>query len=151
MSISDDFETIINYAHFFNWAPDWIVAKDIYENIPKSYSVLMPFVYSYLEELIRSTTSEYSMPLLNKDGKKNHLKVGIRLIELAKIENSNNPEYISLLEATEKYYKYESENYLEENGRNNTIHGHLHPRFWTQENFEKLIHDIAELSPFSRF
>ena len=46
MSVFDDFETILDYAHMWNWAPDWNVVKDIYLRIPESYSVLTPFAYS---------------------------------------------------------------------------------------------------------
>ena len=123
MPVFEDLEIILDHAHFWNWAPDWSVVKDIYSCIPESYSVLMPFAYSYLEELIRSTTSEYGIPFLDRNGKKFNFKVGMSLIKLAK----------------------------DENGRNKVVHGHLHPRFWTKEDFEQLIHDIAELSPFAGF
>ena len=39
----------------------------------------------------------------------------------------------------------------EENGRNKVLHGHLHPRFWGKEDFENLIHDIAEMSQYAGF
>lgn len=57
MSINDDFKEIINYAHFWNWAPDWGVVHEVYQKVPNSFYVLTLFAYSYLEELIRSTTS----------------------------------------------------------------------------------------------
>lgn len=31
------------------------------------------------------------------------------------------------------------------------MHGRVHPRFWSQEVFEDLIRDIAELSKYSKF
>ena len=151
MSVSEDFETIFNYAHFWNWAPDWDVAKKVYQKVPDAYSVLTPFAYTYLEELIRSTTSEYRIPFLDRNGKKYKFKVGMSLIKLAKEENSNNPPYIALLDNIRKYFMYEYEYPSDENGRNKVMHGHLHPRFWSKEEFEQLIHDIAELSPFARF
>ena len=151
MSVFDDFETILDYAHFRNWAPDWNVVKDIYSRIPESYSVLTPFAYSYLEELIRSTTSEYGIPFLDRNGKKNNFKVGMGLIKLAKEENTDKPEYIASLDKMKKYFMYEYEDPADENGRSKVVHGHLHPRFWTKEEFEQLIHDIAELSPFAGF
>lgn len=151
MSVFDDFETILDYAHFRNWALDWNVVKDIYSRIPESYSVLTPFAYSYLEELIRSTTSEYGIPFLDRNGKKNNFKVGMGLIKLAKEENTDKPEYIASLDKMKKYFMYEYEDPADENGRNKVVHGHLHPRFWTKEEFEQLIHDIAELSPFAGF
>lgn len=151
MSVCEDFETILDYAHFWNWAPDWNVVNDIYSRIPESYSVLTPFAYSYLEELIRSTTSEYGIPFLDRNGKKNNFKVGMGLIKLAKEENADKPEYIALLDKAKKYFQYTYEDPTEENGRNKVVHGHLHPRFWSKEEFEQLIHDIAELSPFAGF
>ena len=59
MSINDDFQNIINSSHYWNWAPDWILAQKIYNKFPDSFSILTPFTYSYLEETIRSNTSEY--------------------------------------------------------------------------------------------
>lgn len=47
MSIYEGFDEIWSYSHFWNWSPDWLVVKEIYEKIPSSYSVLMPFAYSY--------------------------------------------------------------------------------------------------------
>lgn len=150
MSVFDDIDIIINYAHFWNWVPDWDVVRDIYSRIPESYSVLTPFAYSYLEELIRSTTSEYGLHFIDRNGMKTKFKVGMALIKLAKEENANNPKYVALLDKVKKYYTYEI-NLSEENGRNKVVHGHLHPRFWSKEGFEQLIHDIAELSRFSGF
>lgn len=98
MPVFEDLETILDHAHFWNWAPDWSVVKDIYSRIPESYSVLMPFAYSYLEELIRSTTSEYGIPFLDRNGKKFNFKVGMSLIKLAKEENADKPEYVALLD-----------------------------------------------------
>lgn len=149
MSVFDDFNEIMNYAHMWNWAPDWDVAKEIYTKIPESYSVLMPFAYSYLEEMIRTTTSEYGLPLFDHTGKHISLKVGLKLINMAIDENKENSEYVELLEKAKRHFKYTES--LEDNGRNNVIHGHLHPRFWSKEAFELLIHDIAELSKYSRF
>lgn len=146
-----DFDRIIDHAHFWNWAPDWEIVKSIYSKLPDSYSVLTPFVYSYFEELIRSTTSEYGMPFLNREGEKNNFKVGMGLIRLAKDENVDKPEYIKLLDKAKKYFKYEYEDPHKENGRNKVVHGHLHPRFWTKEAFEQLIHDIAEMSEYAGF
>lgn len=146
-----DFDRIINHAHFWNWAPDWEIVKSIYIRFPDSYSILTPFAYSYFEELIRSTTSEYGITFLNRDGKKNKFKVGMGLIKLAKDENVDKPEYIKLLNKAKKYFQYEYEDPREENGRNKVVHGHLHPRFWTKEAFEQLIHDIAEMSEYAGF
>lgn len=150
MLVLKDFDEIHAHAHMWNWGPDWLIAKDIYMEFPDSYSVLTPFAYTYFEELIRSTTSEYEMPLLNRSGKKNYLKVGTKLIDLAITENADEVEYVKLLEKAKKYFKYYDDPH-DENGRNKVLHGHLHPRFWSKEDFEKLIHDIAEISRFAGF
>jgi len=150
MSIFEDFEKIISHAHFWNWLPDWDVAKEIYNKIPESYSVLTPFAYSYLEEMIRTTTSDYGLPLFDGNKQQVKVRVGMSLIKLAIEENSENIEYVKLLENVKKHFKYSDIN-LDDNGRNHVVHGHLHPRFWSQESFEALLHDIAELSQFSRF
>lgn len=150
MSVFEDFDEIWNYAHMWNWAPDWLVVKEIYSKIPESYSVLTPFAYSYLEEMIRTTTSEYGLPPFDRSNKPNKIKVGMALIQLAIDENKNDIDYVEMLENIKKHFRY-TDKILDENGRNNVIHGHLHPRFWSKEAFEQLIHDIAELSKFSRF
>ena len=146
-----DFDEICEYAHIWNWSPDWHMVKQIYSAFPDSYSILTPFAYTYLEELIRSTTSKYGIPLLDREGKKNNIKVGLKLVNFAIKENSENQEYVELLEKAKKYFKYDYYDSHEENGRNKVLNGHLHPRFWSKEDFEKLIHDIAELSPFAGF
>lgn len=151
MSILKDFDKIYDHAHMWNWGPDWIIAKEIYIKFPDSYSVLTPFAYTYFEELIRSTTSEYGIPILDDKGKKNNLKVGLKLVNLAITENSDKLEYIKLLEKAKTYLKYDYADPQGENGRNKVLHGHLHPRFWYKEDFEKLIHDIAEMSSFAGF
>ena len=55
-----------------------------------------------------------------------------------------------MLEKIKKHYKY-LQNTNDENGRNRVMHGHVHPRFWSKEAFEELIHDIAMMSKFSQF
>lgn len=150
MDIRKDFEEILCYAHCWNWVPDWLVVKVVYEKIPESYSVLTPFAYAYLEELIRSTTSEYGRELLDKKGNPKRRKVGLCLIQLAKKENHKNLEYIERLNEIKKYF--ESSTGLDSgDNRNSVDHGYMHPRFWTQESFENLIHDIAQISKYSRF
>lgn len=151
MSIINDFDTIYDYTHMWNWGPDWIAVKEIYSTFPDSYSVLTPFAYTYLEELIRSTTSEYGVPLLNREGKKNNIKVGIKLVNLAIRENKENEPFVKLLEKAKKYFRYDYDDPHDENGRNTVLHGHLHPRFWDKDEFEKLIHFIAEMSPYAGF
>lgn len=150
MNIKNDFQEILDYAHYWNWAPDWLIVKEIYEKIPESYSVLTPFAYAYLEELIRSTTSEYGRELLDEKGNKKRRKVGLGLIQLAKDENNKNLEYMQRLNEIKKYFENSTDLDSGDN-RNSVDHGYMHPRFWTQESFENLIHDIAQISKYSRF
>ena len=150
MSVFEDIDQIIDYAHFWNWAPDWNVVKEIYQKVPDSYSVLMPFAYAYLEEMIRTTTSDYGLPLFDRDKKPVKVKVGMALINLAKQENQGNAEYLELLEKATRHFQY-TQISNDENGRNRVMHGRVHPRFWSQEVFEDLIRDIAELSKYSKF
>lgn len=150
INIDDDFQEILDYAHYFNWAPDWIIVQQIYEKYPDSYSILTPFAYPYLEELIRSTTTEYGREFLDKNGKPKRRKVGLGLLELAKKENSQNSDYIEMLDELKKYFK-ESTDLDCGNNRNSVDHGYMHPRFWEKQSFEQLIHDIARLSKYSKF
>ena len=98
MALQEDFNQIIDYAHFWNWAPDWGEVQRIYEKFPDSFSVLTPFAYSYLEELIRTTTSDYGLPLFDRNGQPVKVNVGMKLISLAIAENQNNQEYVKVLE-----------------------------------------------------
>lgn len=150
MSFENDLDTILQYAHYWNWAPDWLVLKKVYMEHPETYSILTPFAYSYLEEMIRSTTSEYGIEILdiNENGKKR--KVGKSLLKLAKKENFENKSYIDELNKIERYFE-NSSIFDQGDNRNSVDHGYMHSRFWTQESFEKLIHDIAILSQYSRF
>ncbi len=150
MDINDDFQEILDYAHNWNWVPDWEIVKEIYQNVPNSYSVLTPFAYSYLEELIRSTTTQYGREFLDEKGKPKRRKVGLSLLKLAKKENKDNVEYIKTLEEIKKYFE-DSSNLDNVDNRNSVDHGYMHPRFWTQESFEKLIHDIAGISKYAKF
>ena len=67
MELNEAFDEIYNHTHMWNWGPDWEGLRQVYLAFPNSYSVLTPFAYSYLEELIRSTTSEYGRELVDKD------------------------------------------------------------------------------------
>ena len=126
------------------------MVQEVYQTVPNSFSVLTPFAYSYLEELIRSTTSEYGIEILDDSGKPKRRKVGIGLINFAISENSNNPDYVALLEKTKAYFS--SSNPIDKgDNRNNVVHGYMHPRFWDKESFERLLHDIATLSKYSKF
>jgi hypothetical protein len=152
MDLNEAFDEIYNYTHMWNWGPDWEVLRRVYLAFPNSYSVLTPFAYSYLEEMIRSTTSEYGIDLFNTDGTpKKYRKVGIRLIDLAIAENENRkPEFVKILPEI-KYYFSQSEPTDIGDNRNSVAHGYMHSRFWDQESFEKLIFDIARLSKHAGF
>lgn len=151
MRIEKDFDKIISRAHMWNWAPDWGVVEEVYKSFPQSYSVLTPFAYSYLEELIRSTTSEYGKELIDENGnQKPYRKVGIKLIELAQDENPRKKRYVALLEQAKDYFA-KSTPYDKGDNRNSVNHGYMHSRYWSKESFEELIHFIAILSQYSRF
>ncbi len=124
----------------------------IKESFPNSYSVLSPYAYSYLEELIRSTTSEYGREIYDeKRTPVKNRKVGMKLINLAILENKENKQdYVKILEEIKSYY-YNSKITDEGDNRHSVAHGYMHPRFWSQESFERLIIDIARLSKYSRF
>jgi len=150
INIKRDFQEILDYAHYFNWEPDWLLVQQIYSTYPNSYSILTPFAYSYLEELIRSTTTEYGREFLDENKKPKRRKVGLELLKLAKKENSEKIGYIELLDELKKYFEKSSELDCGDN-RNSVAHGYMHPRFWEKESFEQLIHDIARLSKYSKF
>ena len=150
MSINDDFIKIIEYAHYWNWVPDWGVLQEVYQAFPNSYSVLTPFAYTYLEEMIRSTTSEYGIEISDDSGKPIRRKVGIKLINLAINENSSNREFVDLLTKVKSYFICSESTDVGDN-RNSVAHGYMHPRFWNRESFEDLIHDIALLSKHTHF
>ena len=151
MNVNDAFEEIMQHSHFWNWSPDWQVVKEIYDAFPNSYSVLSPFAYSYLEELIRSTTSEYGVEILDENGKPKKRRVGIRLINFAIEQNQDkSPEFIGLLEEMKEYFS-PSKRTDEGDNRNSVAHGYMHPRFWNKESFENLIFDIAKLSKYAGF
>ena len=57
---------------------------------------------------------------------------------------------IEKLDKIEKYFENSTDLDSGDN-RNSVDHGYMHPRFWTQESFESLIHDIAIMSKYSRF
>lgn len=148
MDIEKDFSEIANYAHMWHWLPDWTIVEDIYKIFPDAYSVLTPFAYTYLEELIRSLTSDYIKPIQDKDGKSNK-RVEMKLINLAISENDNE-ELINMLQEYKKYFGVIKETDRGDN-RNSVNHGIMHPNTWTKESFEKLIHDIARISKYAKF
>jgi len=150
VSINDDFTEIMNHAHFWNWVPDWGVVQEVYQAFPNSYSVLTPFAYAYMEELIRSTTSEYGIEVFDESGNHKKRKTGTGLINLAIKENSRYPELVALLDKIKIYFIYSQPTDRGDN-RNSVVHGYMHPRFWDQASFEELIHDIALFSKYAGF
>lgn len=150
MSIWDNFDEIIAYAHFRNWAPDWGEVKDIYRSFPNSFSVLTPFAYTYLEELIKSRTSEYGCEIVDSSGREIRRRTGKRLIELAREENQEDHAFLSSLDAVEGYFSQSSSSDRGTN-RNSTVHGFMHAGLWYKESFEKLISDIASISKYAGF
>lgn len=150
MNIRSDFNEILNYAHMWNWAPDIALMQEIYNDYDNSYSILTPFAYCYLEELIRSTTSEYGRDYVDSKGNPKKRKTGMALLNLAIEENKDNLEYIELLNEMKKYFKL-STSLDNGDNRNSVNHGYMHPRFWTQNSFDYLIHYIARLSKYSKF
>lgn len=59
MSFISDYDALAGYAHIWNWLPDSVVVKDVYQAFPETYSALFPCAYSHMEGLIRSMTGEY--------------------------------------------------------------------------------------------
>lgn len=100
--------------------------------------------------MIRSTTTQYGREFLDEKGKPERRKVGLGLLKLAKEENSKNTDYIEMLDELKKYFE-ESTDLDCGNNRNSVDHGYMHPRFWTKESFEKLIHNIARISKYAKF
>lgn len=152
MKLSDAFDEINKHTHIWNWYPDWDIFRRIYETFPDSYSVLTPFAYSYLEEVIRSTTSEYGRELIDKNGiLKKYRKVGMPLIDLAIKENRHTkPDLVILLKEIKTYFSESKSTDIGDN-RNSVHHGYMHSRFWDKDSFEKLIFDISRLSKFAGF
>jgi hypothetical protein len=152
MEMNEAFDEIYYHSHMWNWGPDWEVLRKVYLAFPNSYAVLTPFAYSYLEELIRSTTSEYGRELLKKEGNQNaNRKVGNKLIDLAIAENKlSKPEFVKILYEIKFYYSQSNPNDVGDN-RHSVAHGYMHSRFWDKESFEKLIFDIARLSKYASF
>lgn len=140
----DEYFKKISSSTHLNWIYDIELAMKIYKDNLDSYSVLFPFMYSYLEECIRSLTTEFGKNLLLD---KKRYKVGMELIKLAIEENSENKKLVDLLEEYKKYFK-KSTIFDEGDNRNSVNHGYTHPILWTKENFEELVKDIARLSDF---
>jgi len=150
MSFEKDIDEIMDYAHYWNWLPDWDVVKKIYHIFPNAYSVLTPFAFAYLEELIRSMTSNYGREVLDKYGNPGRHLVSTDLMKLAIKENSDNTQLVELLEHTKKYFSPSSSSDNGDN-RHSVVHGYMHSRFWDKDSFEILIHDIASLSQYAGF
>ena len=59
----DEYFKKISLSAHLNWLPDVELAIRIYRDISEAYGVLFPFMYSYLEECIRSLTTEFERNL----------------------------------------------------------------------------------------
>lgn len=111
----------------------------------------MPFVYSYLEDLIRSLTSmEYGFEAKNDKVKVNNSKSISKTIDLAIEENKGNEKLISELEKIKKRFLRLKDTDLFGNGynRNSVAHGLLPPYYYSEDEFESLIKGVASLSNF---
>ena len=126
-----------------DWQCDLEQAFKIYDKFPDSYSVLIPFFFSYMEELIRSLTSNYHMQIYEDDKE----YVGMPLVEKAIEKNSDNNKLIQLLKEIKKYYE-KSSIFNKTYNRNGIVHGYVHPDNWTKETFKQLIKDINDLQFF---
>ena len=100
--------------------------------------------------MIKLIATDMDGTLLDEKGNQKRRKVGLGLIQLAKDENNKNLEYMQRLNEIKKYFENSTDLDSGDN-RNSVDHGYMHPRFWTQESFENLIHDIAQISKYSRF
>ncbi len=151
MNIDDIFKEIILNSHMWNWAPDWALLEEIYQNHPNSYSILTPFAYTYLEELVRTMTSQYGRQIFDDNQKEiKNREVGVKLIKLAIKENSKNLALVEVLTETKKFF-INSKPDDEGGNRNSVVHGYMHPRYWNKESFESLLAHIAKLSKYSKF
>ena len=75
----------------------------------------------------------------------------LHLIKLAIDENKKSrPEYVIILKEIRGYYRNSTRS-DEGDNRHSVAHGYMHPRFWSKESFEELIHDIARISKFASF
>jgi len=126
-----------------DWQYDLEQAFKIYDKFPDSYSVLIPFFFSYMEELIRSLTPNYHMQIYEDDKE----EVGMPLVEKAIEKNSDNNKLIQLLKEIKKYYE-KSSIFNKTYNRNGIVHGYVHPDNWTKETFKQLIKDINDLQFF---
>jgi hypothetical protein len=117
--------------------------------IPDSFQVLIPFAYSYLEDIVRSMTStEYGVE--NKDGKfrVKCSKTIFDVIDQAIKENEKNENLVLALENIRKRFSHLKSINLFDNGgnRNSVAHGFLPPYYYSEDEFERLIKDIASIS-----
>lgn len=146
--INKDLKTIEKYAHANHWLYDWTLLHRLYISEPDTYSLFTPFAFSYLEELIRSTTSKYSLTREEMTELRFNRVYGTKIINCAIKENKGNKELVKALEDCKQYY-LPSEIDSEKGKRNSVMHGYLPPLYWSKDSFEVLIHKIAEISRYS--
>lgn len=117
---------------------------------------LIPILFSHLSPMPTSRSSSgaelqntgWILPTAKETPKRR--KVGRRLIKLAMAENGEDKPFLEALEEIEDYFG-DATPFDRGNNRNSVDHGFMHPRYWTKESFEQLVHDIAVLSKYSRF
>ncbi|KSU23796.1 hypothetical protein [Lactococcus lactis] len=145
---SKNMDTIIGYTHWRLWAPDLDLVQSEYLRNDLLYSVFTPFMYTYLEFLIRSMTESYGNAPWSDNSEYNKVYHSMNLVKLAINENQDKPELLSELENVKKYFKH-SKGLEGGANRNGVSHAVTVARDWSKEDFEQLIEDIAKLSPFS--
>ncbi|MFM9745295.1 hypothetical protein ACKI2C_47915, partial [Streptomyces brasiliscabiei] len=121
------------------------MARDLFTHDSDVYVILFPFMYTVLEDVIRSSTDNYGQL---KSGENNDdKKVGNGLIKFA-IENSVDDEQRHLLEEIKKKYYGKFDLDLSGGNRNNVLHGVVPPYYWTKEDFQDLMKNIAAISRY---
>ncbi|AHN70236.1 hypothetical protein [Lactiplantibacillus plantarum] len=141
------FSEIEYAAHTQNWLNDIRMARDLFTHDSDVYVILFPFMYTVLEDVIRSSTDNYGQL---KSGENNDdKKVGNGLIKFA-IENSVDDEQRHLLEEIKKKYYGKFDLDLSGGNRNNVLHGVVPPYYWTKEDFQDLMKNIAAISRYMR-
>ena len=61
MSVFEDIDQIIDYAHFWNWAPDWNVVKEIYQKYQSFPTAMQGLGYKEVVEYLEGKISKDDM------------------------------------------------------------------------------------------
>ena len=142
-----DFDILLADTHVGNWSKSLRIAKSVYKNIEDAQYILMPFMYTYLEESVRSMTTEYGA--LN-GSEKSSKRIGGGLVDLA-ISESDDSEQQKLLRSIKQQYFRRFDGLMGGGNRNNVDHGVVPANDWSNEEFQKLVHDVAALTPYTDF